>query len=417
MNLRLKYIHRYAGYVLIIVALLASYSIGTWDTDLGDYAKQINQLSNTGSLISAGQLNNRYPPITSLIYFTAFKLLGFAGKGAAILLLHTLLTLLIQRGFELLLKHFEYNASTILKKLATTIVIFNPYILSFIVRGVNSELIFICCSLYAVWFALKKGNSNTNLLITGLLAGLVILTRMQGLALAISLLILLTRRKLLPATVFALAVVLTITPWQYFNSKYGSGFIASGGLPSFRDGLSFNNKKYRQPIELPDNVKVLSDSFYYIYYTLKEGEHIAPARDEVSFVKHYLADEPKTAVELFWLKLRRSFYGTDSQNPKVEMLNKLLIGITLLFFLISSGSLVRQNNQRYNTLLLFIFTYSVLTVGMSVMVLSILRYQAPLLSFWLLVCFIAAQKLLERRHQRSILHKKHVPVPKALDHP
>ncbi|MCD6064046.1 MAG: hypothetical protein K0R82_1957 [Flavipsychrobacter sp.] len=400
-------IYKYVNYILIATALATLYFIGIWDTDLGDYTKQINQLSATGTLIVNGQLNNRYPPVTSFVYFTAFKIFGFAGKAVAILLLHTAFALLIQLGFELLLKHYGYKASTLLKQLATTIVIFNPFILSFMVRGVNSELIFICCSLFALWFALRN-NKVSNLLAAGLLTGIAILTRMQGLALLLSicLLVFLSHRKLVQPALFLLAAILTIAPWQYINSKYGSGFIASGGLPGFRDGLSFNNKKYREPIDLPNKVAVLSDSFYHIYYTLKERAHVEPAEDEISFVKKYLSDNPGTGVALFWLKLKRSFYGTDSQNHKIELVNRLLVGTILLGSLISGILLLRKRSKPYNLLLLWILIYSCLTMGMSIIALSILRYQAPLIPFLFLVCFIGIEKAFSRSSPVVTAHKK-----------
>lgn len=385
----------YINYLLLILLIGLLYVTGKYDYDLGDYRVQTENLLQYDSFLKQDSIRNRYPPVTSLVYYGFIKSTSPAPLSNTILILHLLLAAGIQFVFNKLLTLFGYNKeNNLLKAALRSVVILNPFILSFVIRGANSELLYILFSLSALWFLLsyRKDKHSISILLTGIGIGLAILTRTQGytlfLASAILLLYFNARWKLLYMLIPVLVLVGT---WQQFNARYSDSFISTGVTPSFRDGLSFNNKPHRTPMPIPASVDSFSRKFYELYYIQLEDKGIPQPKTEREWVTDYLIAHPGTAVDLAMLKFFRCFYGTDSQNQTYERINKILIGAIMLTFLLSIWYLIRirQWNGPY---LFWISTVCALNVGMSMMALSILRYQAPLLPYLFIVILLAIDK-------------------------
>lgn len=380
---------------LLVILFTVLYFTGKYDHDLGDYKAQTEDLLSYNRFQTRDSVSNRYPPVTSLVYAGFIKATSPAPFSKTILLLHFLLAIGIQLQFNKLLTKLGYNKENKwLKNLLRSVVIFNPFILSFIIRGANSELIFINFSLGILLLLLhfRKEQKMQTLLLLGLLLGLSILTRTQSYALFIATAFVLFRYRVRPGYLLILLPIIgVITPWQTFNARFSNSFISSGLTPSFRDGLSFNNKPHRTPISLPATVDTLSRKFYELYYIQQEDLEIAQPKTEKQWVIDYLMEHPKTAIDLATVKFFRCFYGTDAQSPLIEKINKWMIGSIMALFFLSLWYI--RNSRFWDTdYIQWMFIVCILNVGMSMMALSILRYQAPLLPYLFIVILLAIDK-------------------------
>jgi hypothetical protein len=386
---------RYTSLAVLVLLFAGLYFTGRYDYDLGDYRSQTEDLLQYNRFQTRDSVSNRYPPVTSLVYYGFIKATSPAPFSKTILLIHFILAVGIQLQFNHLLAKLGYNKEKNgLKNLLRSVVILNPFILSFIMRGANSELIFINFALGILLLLLqfRKKQQSSQLLFLGLLMGLSILTRTQSYALFIATIFILFRYHVrLGFLTFLLPMVLLITPWQSFNASFSTSFISSGLTPSFRDGLSFNNKPHRTPISLPASVDTLSRKFYELYYIQQEDLSIPQPKTEKEWVSDYLVEHPKTALDLALLKFIRCFYGTDAQNPLYETINKWLIGTIMALFLLSLWY-IRKTAVWDTDYIQWMFIVCILNVGMSMMALSILRYQAPLLPYLFVIILLAIDR-------------------------
>lgn len=386
--------------LLLLLTYVILLITGAYDGDLGDYTLQIDSLLNGKGINNNGGLIHRYPPLTALVsscFIKGFGLLG-ASQKVSVLSSNILFScLILLSSIQILNLLYLHRLNSIL----SAIIIFNPFVLSFNIRGVNSELIYIALSLCAVYFSVKYIKRNKNILyliITGFFIGLALLTRTQGLILLVSIIALLTyqlkAKAFVPMLVIFATSLLVISPWQYliFTHSSPSGdipFISSGAKPSFRDGLTFNHKPHRSKIKLPRAVEDISNDFFITFYdTTKirvcEDLEVSPYK----FVKDYVIERPDVGIALFWFKAKRSWYGTDSQNGKIEFINKVLVSIILLLLLISI--VILSTVQKWN--IGFIFFVTLYTLGvwcMSILALSILRYQVILFPFYFILMIVA----------------------------
>lgn len=381
--------------ILLVLLFAGIYFTGKYDYDLGDYRVQTEDLLQFNQFQTRDSISNRYPPVTSLMYYGFIKATSPAPFSKTILLLHFVLAVGIQLQFNLLLSRLGYNKeNNWLKNLLTSLVIFNPFIVSFILRGANSELLYINLSFTILILLLQfiKKQQTLQLLLLGLLMGICILTRTQAYAILIATVFILLRNRVrLGILLFLLPIVVVITPWQRFNASFSKTFISSGLTPSFRDGLSFNNKPHRTPIALPASVDSFSRKFYEIYYIQQEDLEIPQPITEKEWVANYLLEHPKTAVDLAILKFFRCFYGTDSQSTFYETLNKwMMFSIMTAFFL--SLWYVRKSSAWHANYLYWMSIVFILNLGMSMIALSILRYQAPLLPYLFILILLAIDK-------------------------
>ena len=162
------------------------------------------------------------------------------------------------------------------------------------------------------------------------------------------------RQAALPTSIAVLVLLLvnglTLAPWQAFlavQAPEHTVLLSSGGAASLRDGLSFNHKTFRQPLDLPQPVARLSDSVWQHYDQFDGSQALA------SFLGQQLLEDPVAVLATYSYKAARCWYGTDSQNPNMEWLNLALLGICVYFW------------------------------GMAMLVLSIVRYMVPVIALLL----------------------------------
>lgn len=384
---RIKYIDIIIISVVSIFYYLL-YFFGFWDFDFGDYQKQISNILNFGSLIdSQGFLIDRYPPTTSLLYGFLIRLLK--NKFIAIFLIHLFISLLIWFLVVriILINNIDCGIEKVNKiKIISVLVLFNPYVMSFVLRGVNSELLYILLSLISFYsFLLYINNKRIIFLFLFFFQlSLMFLTRLQAFSFFFAFYFILNNKLSFKLNIFKFIIpfctmLLPILFWQFHIEKKSANpnFISSGGLNSFRDGLSFNHKSMRHKLDLPESVDSLSNEFNRIYYLRIISNN---NQNEVKFILNKFMSQPMLMVKVYFFKFFRSLYGVDSQNNKIETFNLFFVfalAITFAYF--------RQKDKNMDNLniflLRFIIFYFLFLMLMSTLVLSIMRYQIVILPF------------------------------------
>ena len=268
-----------------------------------------------------------------------------------------------------------------------------------------SETPFMALLFASVFFLLKAFSNKPErdqyryALGSGLLLGLSMLTRPIALFLPlvfISSIVLWgqaqRRKKALFCGAFVLAVLIVVSPWEAFiySRAHQVVLLSSAGAAGMRDGLSFNNKTFRESLSLPKDVEELSNEAWARY------QNFESPKDVVGFLWDKLRQKPQAVLQLFGLKATRAWFGTDSQNHGLELMNKLLL---LIYMPPIIAGLVfywrdRAADPALPKVVLTLVCYFWL---MTILVLSIARYMVPAMS--LLLVFIPY--LLER-HIRSV---------------
>lgn len=377
----------------LIIFVTGLFILDLHESDLGDYKVQLQNLIQNGSLFFKGVLIDRYPPITALIYYPFLKLDPLISFHLTILVLHLFFLLIIIKIEKKILVLFNVDVNNIKIKLLISLIVFNPYMIFLLAKGVNSELIYIIFSSSSIYvtFAYFKLKNIKYLIYLGLFIGLGLLTRTQAMALLIVILIFLLYYKIPVKRILIVCLMMTliILPWQYLVLRNSNSFLSTGGLPSFRDGFTFNNKGHRDKIELPEYVEKFSNEFYLEFYVKKQNIECYDCKSEVEFVINKLYRDPKLFFELFWFKLSRTIFGTDTQNKNMELLNKIIVFPFYLIFLLSFIYDVKYRNLSIFIFRLFVLIYLCLITGMSLIGLSILRYQTVVFPSMITVLIIS----------------------------
>ena len=184
--------------------------------------------------------------------------------------------------------------------------------------------------------------------------------------------LLVTRKKSIVAMVFG--VVLILLPWQaYLANVKGSFHLISAGVHGHRslvEGFIFgvHNEGYRVGIDLSPGVKAFMqdmETIIVFYDRIPDGREkygpggIYDVKSSLNILKialPRLIENPKVGFDLFWLKLSRSWYGTDSN--RYEYYSAVLQLVYLFFIVPALIKACRQENTRILALLaLFITCY------------------------------------------------------------
>ncbi|MDX1664352.1 MAG: glycosyltransferase family 39 protein [Candidatus Promineifilaceae bacterium] len=188
-----------------------------------------------------------------------------------------------------------------------------------------------------------------------------------------------SRRLLLGGALF-FGSLLVVVPWEAWLHANTGRFIllSSGGPASIRDGLTFAvyDKGYREEFDVPGDVVAFMEDVHARRAELNTtGAYIELLVEET-------VNQPATVGRLLVLKMARSWYGTDSGRYEhfilpLQLGYLLLIGVSSVFAWRQGGD-VRK--------LLFVVCVVVLYFwGMTVLVLSTLRYLVPAFSILFLL--------------------------------
>lgn len=358
-----------------------------------------NIVAGAGITLDGVEIATRYPPGYPLILALVFKF-------AAWFSLPTQLTLAI---FNLLC----YGASAVLifllasniwdnKSALISVACWGSYLpLLWLTSQPSSEvpfLVFTYASLYLFYFALQHKKTHFHwYFLSGLCGGCAALIRPNGLlvgaALVLASLFLQTKPIKLRGALIALLLagnLVVLLPWQslvYLKTGKVIG-LSTGLVPSMRDGLRFavNPKSYRLDINVPEDVRLLTGR---IHTRFDEMDNM---RRLISVVAEESSKQPTALLKLLAIKAARSWYATDSgRRETILFLMQLVYLSVLLVGLIGTW----RDNTNHRQLLVLVGLLVALFWGVTILVLSILRYMVPVIGL-LFVFLPGCQSFLNR---------------------
>lgn len=198
------------------------------------------------------------------------------------------------------------------------------------------------------------------------------------------------RRRSLCSGLLVASFLLAILPWEAVAWSHTRRLVplSSGGMPTFLVGLTFNTKGPKDAAWVPGDAQMLIQRVQQNRASLDNMHNIA------GFLMSELRTHPKAALELALLKAARSWYGTDSllhEGPisAIQLAYLLLIipGIWVAW------RRFPQSRSDILTLILIGFYFW----GITVAVLSILRYMVPIMGLLLIFGAVAIESALSLR--------------------
>lgn len=252
----------------------------------------------------------------------------------------------------------------------------------------NSEIVFMAV-LYGgfclFWhLLLHKSRAWPIYFLSGLLSGFAMLIRPIAIGIGFIMVTILwligrqmsRRLRLFLTTMILFGNFTAIFPWEaWVYSKAGTVVVlSSGGGPSIVDGLTFalalvpnSDKSYRE-VPVPHDVAAMMQDISGSSAEMNSFE------DVISVIIGKLGTQPLTVTKLFALKIARSWYGTDSGRFETAIM--LIQSFYLIMVLWATGAAWRQGGlakQLAISIWLIVFYFW----GMTILVLSILRYMVP----------------------------------------
>jgi len=266
-----------------------------------------------------------------------------------------------------------------------------PFVL-WLTKQPESEVPFMLAffaGLYLFWLGLSETRfSGWLLFFSGLIIGLAMLFR--GIALGaggllfILALILKKNIPVGPRALLASAILIgnlvAVLPWQIWLYRQTDQLVLLGtnAVPSIRDGLTFaaNAKGYRQFLGIPEDVYALQKEF------LEESSSANSVSQIYQIVQADFFRQPFTVMKLIFIKMLRSWYGTDSGSMETGI---IVVQLFYASVVILSSILLYKRGAEYPGLLLVIWSFVLYFWIMTTMVLSILRYMTPVIGLWALL--------------------------------
>lgn len=263
---------------------------------------------------------------------------------------------------------------------------------------------FFYATIYVFWLGLEaRHNPHRMFFLAGVLAGVTMLIRSAGFGMGIVMAALIfalkkqTRagQKVMLAALLLAGNLLAIAPWeaQLYIQTGQVILLGTNGPPSVRDGLTFgvNPKGYRVQFDLPADVLALQQKF------LAEKDEPLSAGALAQSIWTHLKHEPVAMLRLLVIKTGRSWYGTDSgQSERAIIAIQLLYGIFLLY----ATHAAWQKHGMTGALLTVTYVFVFYFWGLTMLVLSILRYTTPVIGLLaLLVPGVLPQKKSPQQHE------------------
>lgn len=302
-----------------------------------DYAPQVAGLMEGRGFTNAqGETLDRYPPLYPLLLAVEFKVADALGmerrnvQSATSIAIVALTGVLVFASASLIVS----PGLAALVGLASVVV---PHLAYATLEPLS--LVPYCLVLVAAigltWQQLHRNQLDPRAsALLGLLLGVLMLLRPIALFLPILFLAfqqLAYRQWLIKARVKAgsallLVLAVTLLPWEAWVYQQRGAWIplSTGGANSLRDGISFNQKSFREPLTFNPRLTALQERIGNVYTDLNIGSEFR------KFLKSELHNDPLAITQLYALKGLRAWYGTDSHNPRMEGLGKLLAVLYLV---------------------------------------------------------------------------------------
>jgi 4-amino-4-deoxy-L-arabinose transferase-like glycosyltransferase len=360
-----------------------------------------NILSGKGIIGTGGNLATRYPPGYPIILSMVFGLADCTGTDRlGLIAIFNVLTTAISCFLVFLVGELIFSPRTGL--ISSLIWITYPFNL-WLIKQPNSEVPFILLLYFGIWifiFAIKKRYFALTF-IAGVILALAALVRpastLLGFLFALALLFykeIPRMRRIFYAMLLLLGCLVTILPWEiHVLSSTGHLIpLSTGGPPSIRDGLTFAVK----PGAGGDRAPVPRDVMALMERIAANKSNLNTTANIFDYLVQELTNKPAPILKLVALKLCRSWYGTDEMWYEKYILAiqvlYLIIGIIGIIF----GIRICRDRLQYIIFLLAIVFYF---WGMTVLVLSILRYMIPAMGFIIIFSAIPIDTIITRWNQ------------------
>jgi hypothetical protein len=323
----------------------------------------------------------RYPPGNPLILAGIFAFARIAHIDQAVSL--SIFSLLFTGAAMVIL--FQFVSRALDHKIAWVTVLLTasyPFQL-WLTKQPNSELPFMVLffgALTAFWPVLTQSTTRwKHAFLSGVLCGAASLIRPFGIGLPFVLAGLLLiypskiwRRRLLTGFLVVAGFIVTILPWEVIMYRHTGQIIpiSTAGAESLVDGWTFGaSKDYARPDQFSPEIRAMMGR-------LLEGKY-----KTTSALAHAVLQEfnthPGLVLQFIGLKIVRSLYGTDS--GRLETAN-MLVQIFYLLGVIAGIVVLFIHRPQHNAYLLLNLTMVLYFWGMTVYVLSILRYMVPVMA-------------------------------------
>jgi 4-amino-4-deoxy-L-arabinose transferase-like glycosyltransferase len=350
-------------------------------------ARQI--LKGNGPVLADGSPMIRYPPGYPFLLAGVFVVAGAFGVSEA-----SVLALVSVAAFGLavlLLAEIALRCWPWPRALLCPLAFATYPLALWVTRQALSEMAFLP-ALYACLFVFflslrQRGAGLQPGLASGFMAGVAFLIRPVaiGLSLLLAGLVLLGvgKKRLIPRIGLAFVIVAgslaAVAPWQlWIHAKTGK-FRLSDGLGAkgrntgpIRDGLTFfaeGSKAYRLPIRISADLAELENVM------MERAPQLGSLRDVAVLLREQWEERPAAVTELLSRKALRSWYGTDSvRHEWLIVAIQVLYAIPLLAGVRGtwkSGGVSSRGLVCASIALIAYFW------GMTVLVLSIVRYMVP----------------------------------------
>jgi len=169
--------------------------------------------------------------------------------------------------------------------------------------------------------------------------------------------------------------IIVVMPWELWAwSRTGRWIpLSTGGAVSVRDGLTcaLVTKGYRRPLKVPSAMQEV------VIRAVKEWREgrLETIDDILAFLKGQMKENPLGVLQLFWWKMKRAWYGTDAQRSEEKWI--LVIQVPYLLLALIGSLILWYKGSKYREWLFLTLLVVIYFLGMTIMVLSILRYMVP----------------------------------------
>jgi len=286
----------------------------------------------------------------------------------------------------------------------------SPFVLWFLNQPF-SEVPFFVCIFSAAWLFVREQQGQEpgykKMFIVGTVLGIAILIRPIGIALVIPFVIclgLMRRRVACKSLVIgSIAIVcgawVVLAPWQaYLFNKTGSFVFLSDSVHGHRsvvEGLIFGirSEEYKVDIPLSPDIRQFMEEMHSTVFSYEQTSggvdlygpgaplDIRETTNVLKIAATRLGENVTLALRFFWLKVSRSWYGTDSHR------NERLAGYLQIFYLTVCGlGLIETMRRPQTRMLALLVSLMVLYFwAFSVAFTPLVRYMIPALGFLFLL--------------------------------
>lgn len=189
------------------------------------------------------------------------------------------------------------------------------------------------------------------------------------------------RKRLVGAGLFFATTLAVVAPWEVWMYRHCDKFLllSSGGLPSVIHGLTWAQPSdTRVSVDMSPDVK----AFMTDLHRASRDKTISTFGQLSSWLVDRAVHQPWTVTKIIAEKTARSWYGTDSRRRETLL---ILIQIPSLALVLVGGVLAWRAGGLHRELVIFVAAIVLGTWMMTIVVLSIVRYMAPVMTLLFLL--------------------------------